>query len=433
MPRILRITNRLNLGGPTYNVALLTKHVNDGYQTQLLAGMKDASEACSAFILNDLGLNPRYIDNMYRAVNPIKDIPAYREIKRVIEEYQPDIVHTHAAKSGALGRLAAKACNVPVITHTFHGHVFHSYFGPLKTRFYLEVERYLASFSSKIIAISHKQKAELAETYKLCAPEKIQVVPLGFDLSRFQEDQVNKRIEFRQKYNIADDEVAIAIVGRLVPIKNHGLFLQALKEVIDKSSRKIRAFIVGDGECKASIEQKARELGIPFTTEKDPTTKKAPLTFTSWIKAVDYVYAGVDIVTLSSLNEGTPVSLIEAQAANKPIVTTDVGGVGDVVMPGKTALLSPSKDYQQFAQHLLTLVENEAKRQAMGDNSARFVEYRYSYRRLANDMQRLYDQLLWNASPKYHDILSKKFAVSHKVGAGRAPLGYASRVTAVYK
>ena len=395
MPRVLRITNRLNIGGPTYNVALLSKHLAPKYETMLVAGMKDESEASSEFIVQKMGLKPTYVSNMFRSISLAKDWKAYQEIKQLIRQFKPDIVHTHAAKPGTLGRLAAWECGVPVIVHTFHGHVFHSYFSPLKTRIFLMIERALARISSRIIAISPKQKEELGDIYKIAATDKIATVPLGFDLNRFREDQVNKRIEFRQKHRITDDEVAIGIIGRLVPVKNHDLFLQAIQAVKAKTNKKIRAFIVGDGEERPRLEQLTKDLGIDMVGHEEMMTKKATVTFTSWIKNVDEVYAGLDIVALSSLNEGTPVSLIEAQAANKPIVTTNVGGVGDVTIPNKTALLSPSKDLEAFSENLLKLVDSQALRFEMGASGNDFVEEKYSYKRLTRDMDHLYESLLW--------------------------------------
>jgi len=395
----------LNLGGPTFNAALLTKYLSPEYETLLVAGMKEEAEASSEFILNHLGIEPLYISDMYRTVNPLRDLPAYRQMKKIIQQFKPDIVHTHAAKAGALGRLAAIDCRVPVVVHTFHGHVFHSYFGPLKTRLYLEIERWLAKGSSKIIAISQSQKNELSQTYKVCPEGHIEVIPLGFDLSRFQTGQIDKRIDFRQRYKIADDEIAIGIIGRLVPVKNHHLFLRALKEVWNTTTQKVRAFVVGDGEERQSLMQLAGELGIPFTTPETQGQQTAPLTFTSWIKEVDEVYAGIDIVALSSLNEGTPVSLIEAQAANKPIVTTNVGGVCDVVLPNKTALLAAAGNMEQFARQLLKLTENEALRHRLGKSGSNFVLRKYHYTRLVNDMDNLYGKLLWQA--KHLDMPAK--------------------------
>ena len=161
MPKVLRIINRLNLGGPTYNAAYLSKYISDDFETLLVAGMKDESEESSAYIVDNLGLKPRYIKNMFREINPIKDYRAYKDLVPIIQEFQPDIVHTHAAKAGAIGRLAAYNCGVPIILHTFHGHVFHSYFSKLKTRIFLEIERFLARKSTKIVAISNIQKQEL--------------------------------------------------------------------------------------------------------------------------------------------------------------------------------------------------------------------------------------------------------------------------------
>src|ERR1035437_2948879 len=221
MPRILRIINRLNLGGPTYNAAYLTKYLAPEFETMLIAGMKEDSEESSEFIVKQMGIEPIYITEMKRSINPAQDYKAYKRIKSIIKEFKPDIVHTHAAKAGTIARLAAKACNVPVIVHTFHGHVFHSYFNSFKTSIFIAIEQYLARKSTKIIAISEHQKKELTKQYHICSESKIAVIPLGFDLERFQENMDLKRKEFRNKYFIDDDEVAIGIIGRLVPIKNH--------------------------------------------------------------------------------------------------------------------------------------------------------------------------------------------------------------------
>lgn len=412
MPRILRIINRLNLGGPTFNVAYLTHHLQPQFETLLVSGMIDDNEESSEFILDDLGIKPRYISNMYRDISPLKDLTAYREIKQIIKEFRPDIVHTHAAKAGTLGRLAAYDMNVPVILHTFHGHVFHSYFGTAKTRLFLEIERFLARLSSCIVAISETQKQELSQVYQVCAAEKIATIPLGFDLRRFKDNQVNKRIEFRQEYHLADDEIAIGIVGRLVPIKNHTLFLQAVQLLQQQGIQKLRVFVVGDGEERANIEQLAQELRLSSCNYQAAIAgNKATVTFTSWIREVDKVYAGLDIVALSSLNEGTPVSLVEAQAANRPVVSTEVGGVRDVVQVGKTALLSPSGDVVAFANNLRRLCNNSHLRRKMGQAGANFVDSRYSYRRLTRDMADLYLQLLHekapNLVPAYQLAMSK--------------------------
>lgn len=231
--KVLRIINRFNLGGPTYNVAYLTKYLAPEYETLLVGGMKDESEASSDYIINKLGIEPIIVEEMKRSINPVNDYLAYKKIKNIIKEFKPDIVHTHASKAGTLGRIAAAHCNVPVIVHTFHGHVFHSYFNQVKTTVFKEIERYLAKKSSAIISISEIQQKELALDHKIAPLEKIKVVPLGFDLDRFQENKDEKRKTFREKYQVKENEIAIGIIGRLVPVKNHSLFIQAISYALN--------------------------------------------------------------------------------------------------------------------------------------------------------------------------------------------------------
>jgi glycosyltransferase involved in cell wall biosynthesis len=394
MPRILRIINRFNLGGPTYNAAYLSRYMPPEFETLLVGGEKDDSEDSSEFIVKSLGLNPIIIPEMKREIDLKNDYEAYRKMVNIIKDFKPDIVHTHASKAGTIGRLAAAQMQVPAVIHTFHGHVFHSYFGKMKTVMYKNIERNLARKSSTIIAISEKQKTELCLIHRICKPEKIKVIPLGFDLSRFTVDMDLKRKQFRTRYNLQDDEIAIGIIGRIVPVKNHRLFLNAAKIVLEKTQFKLRFFIIGDGEDRLRVEEMAKELGIPYTDATIDTTSR-PLTFTSWIKEIDVACAGLDIIALTSLNEGTPVSLIEAQAANKPIVTTNVGGIENVVIDGVTAFLCHSKhDAAQFAEKLLELTESADRRAEMSRVGWDHVRNKFHYTRLVRDMTELYYELL---------------------------------------
>lgn len=395
MLKVLRIINRFNLGGPTYNAAYLTKYLAPDFKTLLIGGMKDETEDSSEFILQNLGIKPIIIPEMLREISPKNDYIAYQKIKTIIKRFKPDIVHTHASKAGTLGRLAAYNLKVPIILHTFHGHVFHSYFNSYKEKAFRSIEKSLARRSTKIIAISDKQKYELSDVFNITTPEKIEVIPLGFDLSRFQINMDSKRRLFRDEYQLNDNEIAIGIVGRLVPVKNHHLFLSAIKAITEKTNRPIRAFIVGDGECRKDIEAKASSLSLDFT-DYTINKKKATITFTSWIKNVDYVYAGVDIVALTSLNEGTPVSLIEAQASNKPIVTTNTGGIENIVIPDKTALLCNNGDLEDFTNKLLELVNNDNLRKNLSENGWNQVKDKFHFERLTNDMKNLYYRLLNN-------------------------------------
>lgn len=392
MPKVLRIINRFNLGGPTYNVAYLTKYL-EGYETLLVGGEKDESEDSSTFITSSLNLEPVIIEEMKRKIDPRLDIAAYKKIKSIINEFKPDIVHTHASKAGTLGRLAAFSCKVPKVVHTFHGHVFHSYFGVATTTFYKNIERYLAKRSDAIIAISDKQKIELSEIHNICKPEKINVIPLGFDLIKFNSNIESKRSDFRAKYKLEEDTVCIGIIGRLVPVKNHKLFLEGFAKVCQNTSKKVKAFIIGDGELRDNLFELCKTLGLTYSYINQPDYN-AQVIFTSWIKEVDQVLAGIDIVGLTSFNEGTPVSLIEAQACNKPIVTTNVGGIENVVLPNETALLCQNNDLDSYYQALLKLVNDDDLRNNMGHQGWIFVKDHFHYTRLCRDMKNLYDNLL---------------------------------------
>ncbi|HOY31595.1 MAG TPA: glycosyltransferase [Bacteroidales bacterium] len=392
MPRVLRIINRFNLGGPTYNAAYLTRYMSPEFQTLLVGGMKDETEENSEFIVRNLGIVPVIIPEMRRSINPVQDAVALKRLISIIGDFRPDIVHTHASKAGALGRRAAHRMNVPVIIHTFHGHVFDAYFSGIKSHIYQHIERVLAKKSTKIIALSEIQKFDLVHKYKICPEEKVRVIPLGFDLSRFRDSMDEKRIKFRKDHLLDDDEIAVGIIGRIVPIKNHTLFLEGIKYITEQSGKKIRAFIVGDGEDKNKVREKCHALGlscVDFTAEK----RKAAVTFTSWIKDVDCVNAGLDIVSLTSLNEGTPVSLIEAQASGKPIITTNVGGIENIVIPGQTALLSDI-GIADYRNKLMKLVLDETMRRNFGNAGWNFVNQKFSYLRLVNDMKKLYYELL---------------------------------------
>jgi len=391
MPRVLRIINRFNLGGPTYNAAYLTKHLPERYETLLLGGMKDISEDSSQFIVENLGITPTILPEMRRSVNPYRDLKAFQEIKSIIRTFKPDIVHTHASKPGALGRWAAYQMKVPVIIHTFHGHVFHSYFNEFTTGIYKRLERRLAKMSTRIIAISDKQKEELALHHEICPADKIDVIPLGFDLQRFQNDQEEKRNVFRTEFRLNEEDIAVGIIGRLVPIKNHELFLKAIQFIKENSTKRVKAFIVGDGQSRTAIEEVCTELDLTYSNDSEDDVD---VYFTSWVKKVDYVNAGVDIVALTSKNEGTPVSLIEAQASNRAIVSTNVGGIENIVLPELTALLSEPSNEDKFKENLLRMVEDDQLRKEFGLKGWEFVENKFHYQRLVKDITNLYDSLL---------------------------------------
>lgn len=400
MPRVLRIHNRLIIGGPAINVTYLTKYMAPEFETMLVIGDKDSHEQDADHLIMNLGLDPVVVPEMKRDISPLNDGYAYQKIKSLIEKFRPDIVHTHAAKSGVIGRLAADACKVPVIVHTFHGHVFHSYFSKFKTNTFIQIERYLARRSTGIIAISDTQKHELGSVYNICEPEKIKIIPLGLDLDKFQQHQDMKRIAFRKQFSLTEEDICIGIIGRVVPVKNHSLFVAAAKRVLDQTSLPVKFIVIGDGDMRQQMEAEFAEAGIDYAYYPlDP--RPATAICTSWQTEMDYVLSGLDIVALTSHNEGTPVSLIEAQAAAKPVVSTNVGGVKDVVSDNQTGYITDPGDAETFAEALLKLINSPDKRQYFGQLGRTFVQKHYSYQRLVRDMSDYYYEQLAKAGVDY--------------------------------
>ncbi|MDG0972944.1 MAG: glycosyltransferase [Crocinitomicaceae bacterium] len=385
MIKVLRIINRFNLGGPTYNAALLTRYLDDDFETMLIGGLPDEGETDSLHILEKYDVRPIIIPELIRNPNPLSDRKAYRKIKAIIQEFQPDIVHTHASKAGVLGRRAAISCGVEVIVHTYHGHVFHSYFGSIKTFMIKSLERNLANKSTGIVAISQLQKEELAVEHRICRAEKIKVIPLGFDLSDFLKEDWEQREKIRTHYGLDKHTVAIGIVGRIAPIKNHSFFLEVIEKLLRQGVSNIKVFIAGDGSERTVVEEKVKRI----TEEFGPK-----IVLTSWVFDIAAFNKGMDIMCLTSNNEGTPVSLIEAQASGLPVLSTDVGGVKDIVLDGESGFITKLGDCETYVENLRLLVENEKLRVKFAEKGREFVRERFSFERLTSEMSEYYRKLL---------------------------------------
>jgi glycosyltransferase involved in cell wall biosynthesis len=382
--KVLRIINRFNIGGPTYNATFLTRFMSDQFETLLVGGLPEEGESDSLHILDEYGVQAILMKEMKRKPNFFSDRKALQKLKAIIKEFQPDIVHTHASKAGALGRKAAFDMKVPVVVHTFHGHVFHSYFGRVKTELYKFIERSLARKSSGIIAISELQRQELSEVHKISNQNRIKVIPLGFDLLKFNDNLSQKREKIRKDFGLEQDQVAIAIIGRLAPIKNHELFFEIVEIIKQETTKKLVFFVVGDGELRLFVEEKIKlfsSLGVDIR-------------FTSWIKDIATFNAGMDVICLTSKNEGTPVSIIEAQASQVSVISTDVGGVRDIIADNQSGFIVPKDNARIFADKLLILIENESIRKKFGENGWQFVKDKFHYSRLIRDMEIYYKSLM---------------------------------------
>ncbi|RXK59436.1 glycosyltransferase [Lacibacter luteus] len=394
-PRVLIILNRLATGGPALNTFCMAEGLSTSFDVLVVAGEPNADEQPADYLLDQYkGFHFKKIELLRRSVLPAVDWRAYRQLKKVINDFNPQIVHTHGTKPGVLGRVAAHNCKVPVIVHTFHGHVFHSYFSRFISNRIIQIERWLAGYSTAIIAISNILKQELVYTYRIASAEKIKLVRLGIDTAFFKDVHAEKRNAFKKEFHLTASTKAIGIVGRLVPIKQHRLFIDTAVTLLRNQSNlpAIRFFIIGDGAEKQALQEYILQQGSSYCTSSDAQTNPAPFVFTSWRTDMDIVFAGLDLVMLTSLNEGTPVSVMEAMAAGKPVVATNVGGVAELVHHGQTGLLGHTA--AELAIHVQLLLQQPATAAQMANAAQQTASSQFSHTTELAELSAFYRQLL---------------------------------------
>ncbi len=385
-PRVVRAIARLNVGGPALHVTYLTAGLADRYPTVLVAGAVAPGEADMSAWAREQGVDVHTIPQLGRSIRPWDDLLVFMKLFRLFRRLRPDIVHTHTAKAGTLGRLAAVLARVPVRVHTFHGHVFRGYFGKNTTRLVLWTERFLARFTTCVVAISESQADEIVDQFRICSRKRVRVIPLGLDLARFDVSRLRGlRGELRSEIGAGSDPI-VSIVGRLVPIKNHKLFLHAAARLRD-AGRACTFAVVGGGGEEGRLRALAAELGIEDRVR-----------FLGWRSDLDRIYADSDVVALTSHNEGTPVCLIEALAAGCAVAATDVGGVREVLEDGRLGLVVPPGDPGAMAAAVATLLGDSTARREMGAAGMRAIPARFGVQRLLADVAALYDQLLGHSA-----------------------------------
>ncbi|MDQ3652227.1 MAG: glycosyltransferase [Acidobacteriota bacterium] len=423
--KVVRIIARLNVGGPARHVVWLTAELpRAGYESVLVTGVVPPGEDDMSYFARALGVVPRIIPEMSREIS-WRDAVTVWKLYRLLRRERPDIVHTHTAKAGTVGRVAGlcyrwltpgmifarpRRCR---FVHTYHGHVFHSYYGAAKTRFFLTIEKILARFATdRIIVISPQQYREIHTEFSVGRDSQFAVIPLGLDLGAFDKWS-ERRAAAREAFGIMDDSVLVGVVGRLTEIKNHELFLEAVALCKKESGRmegsattissspRVRFLIVGDGHLRPALEARARVLGV----DED-------VMFTGLRDDPENFYAALDVVALTSRNEGTPLTLIEAMANARPVVAMAVGGVVDLLGPVtrhptltepahddgylicERGLRVPAGDAQAFSRALRRIIDDENLRGELGERGRVFVRNNYSKERLVVDISNLYNDLL---------------------------------------
>jgi glycosyltransferase involved in cell wall biosynthesis len=402
--RILRTIARLNVGGPAIHVISLSERLaRDRYQTRLVCGRVSPREGDMSYLASEKEIEPLVIGNFGREIGLLGDISALMGLRTLAKQFDPHIIHTHTAKAGALGRLAGMSLNATRhkrsrirLVHTFHGHVFHSYFSPFKSLAFVQIERFLAKYTDRIIVVSPRQKKEICNKYSIADPVKVIVIPLGFDLQGFKGQRDSGMAVRKHFFPDAPDGICVVgIVGRLTRVKNHRMFLEAAKGLMEAAGDEVfRFLIVGGGELKEELMNYAKRLGISHA-----------VVFAGWQKEMTAVYSAMDIVALTSLNEGTPVTLIEAMAAGKPVVATAVGGVPDLLgsidnketegyKVAERGLLVPSAKPIILTKALLHLSKNREWAGRAAEKASQFACKQFSLERLVRDMESLYEELM---------------------------------------
>ena len=408
--KILRIIARLNVGGPARHVVWLTAGMKqDGYDTLLVSGVVPPGEDDMSYVAEQAGVAPLILPHMSREISP-RDALTVWELFRLMLREKPNLVHTHTAKAGTVGRGAGfmyrwltpatlvgrpRQCR---FVHTYHGHVFHSYYGATRTRVFVAIERMLARLATdRVVVITEQQRREINEDFRVGKAAQFVIIPLGIDTDVYANWQ-KRRGEFRQELSVREDEILVGTVGRLTEIKNHGLFLQMaahFKQSSQTSSKTgVKFLIVGDGHLRAQLENQVEVLGL-----------RDDVRFLGSRNDPENFYPALDVVALTSLNEGTPLSIIEGMANARPVVATMVGGVGDLLgekvseLSGQRfaiherGLAVASGDVEGFSRALGYLITNESLRADLGQRGRDFVLKNYAKERLLADMSALYAEL----------------------------------------
>ena len=424
--KIVRVIARLNVGGPARHVAWLTSATQKaGIESLLIAGTVPPGEDDMTYFALEQGVTPIIIPEMSREISA-KDVVTVWKLFRLFLRERPDIVHTHTAKAGTVGRVAGwlyrwvtpsalwgrpRPC---FFVHTYHGHIFHSYYGRFKTRLFLSIEKILAYMTDRVVVISQRQFAEIHQKFgvgrkgqfAVIREGQFAIIPLGLDAAAFAHWE-KYRHGARRDLGIGETDLAVGIIGRLTSIKNHALFLDAAaryKQVFGSGAKnnRVRFIIIGDGPLRHPLEKQAFSLGL-----------QADVIFTGSRSDPECFYSALDLVALTSLNEGTPLTLIEAMANARPVIATAVGGVPDLLGNCDLTLANPgdagagnagfvvcergvctdSNDADGFCNGLDFLLEREDLRQEMGERGRVFVEKSYSKERLVTDVLSLYQEL----------------------------------------
>jgi glycosyltransferase involved in cell wall biosynthesis len=379
--KIAQVITRMDWGGSPDIVRLMCAQLDpQRYDNRLITGPSLHLSLETNKFLDRYRDQTQIVFSLKRDILPLDDLRALIELYRIFRREKFDIVHTHTAKAGVLGRLAARLAGIPHIIHTPHGHNFYGYFGPLGSKLVILIEKWLSLFTDKIMTLTELERKDYV-TFRVCRPEKITVINSGIELEKFrniQIDQTQKRAEF----SIGPEEIVIGMMGRLEPVKGPEFLIEAAKAVIERIP-KIKFLIVGEGSLRERLEERCYQLRIHDR-----------VIFTSWREDIPEILSILDVVVLPSLNEAVGRILIEAGALGKPVVATYVGGIPEIVKDKETGILVSPKSVTDLAQALIALARDENRRNQMGQAARRWIDDKFSSTRMIAQIARLYEELL---------------------------------------
>ncbi|MBU2257946.1 MAG: glycosyltransferase family 4 protein [Candidatus Omnitrophica bacterium] len=378
--KIAQVITRMDWGGSPDMVRLTCeKLLAMGQEVILITGpTKNQTQKTNEFI-NSFNAKVVVIRQLQRDVNLFNDLITFIKLYLIFREENFDVVHTHTAKAGALGRLAAYFAGVKVIVHTPHGHNFYGYFNRLYSKLIIFIEKFLTFFTTRIIALTELERSDYIK-FKVAAKDKINLIYLGLELEPFLQQNFN-RPQIKNSLGVTAGELTAAMIGRLETVKGPGFFVEAAKLVI-KDFTQAKFFLVGEGSLRAKLEKRVEESGL-----------KDSIIFTGWRNNVPEIISVLDVLVLPSLNEAVGIVLIEAQASGIPVVAADVGGTAEVVKDGISGLLVPAADPGSMAIAISSLFKDPVKRKEMGEAGRVWVKDRFSAQKMTEKIFNLYSEL----------------------------------------
>lgn len=383
--RVMRVIARLNMGGPALHVSYLAAGLEErGYHTTLVSGTLARGESSMAFVAERLGVRVVPLTELGREISPLRDIVAALKLAKLIREERPHILHTHTAKAGTIGRLAALLAGPSrpsIVVHTFHGHVLRGYFDPVRTAAFRLLEQTLARVATALVAVSPEVRDELVRL-GVAPASKFVVIRLGIELEKRVHAEPGLREESRRTLGVTPGRFFVGWVGRMTGVKRVDDVLLTIARLRELGVDVVLG-LIGDGPDREGVEARAHELGII-----------RHCLFLGYQEEVAPFYAAFDAVVLPSANEGTPVSVIESLAAGRPVVATRVGGVPDVVREGVDGFLVGTGDIEALAERLSRLALDPELRARMGEAGRDRILERYAVDRLIDDIDGLYRSLL---------------------------------------